>query len=458
MKTPSPEPSALPPEEALAELTPAEAVAPQAEAPAITVTLPLLDPKQLDTCIHCGLCLPSCPTYIASGSEAESPRGRLYLMRQWQEGDRVNDAQLSLHLDNCLGCLNCQTVCPSGVPYGDLLFSARAALAKRKPMTPSRRFKRWAMAHLLPSPFLLNLMGLGIRLYQGLGIQKLVRSLGLLRPFPKLASAEALTPTLDAPLPPLTPGMRFGPKDGERVALFTGCVMDTIYRRIHWATIRVLVAQGYQVVIPSQTCCGALPDHAGETDIAADLARKNVNMLLDDDPVWVVLNSAGCGAALKEYGHHLGTDEAKALSNRVIDIMALLAQKPLAPMTRALDKTVTYHAACHLYHAQKVRTEPLGVLQQIPKLELVPLMEFEACCGSAGIYNVEHPEMSGDILDRKMGHLANTQAEIVVTGNPGCLLQLETGVRQTGLSMEVRHPIELLAEAYGDVDLQARRR
>jgi glycolate oxidase iron-sulfur subunit len=412
--------------------------------------------EKLKACIHCGFCLPACPTYRETGSEAESPRGRLYLMRKLL-GDAAKPAavepvQVLPHLDQCLGCQACQTVCPSGVEYGSLLFEARQALAPHQPRV-KRFLKRLAMRHILPNPAWMTLLNVGVWTYQRSGLQTLTRKFQLLNPFPALQHQESLLPRV--PLrSALYPGMSFGNINGERVALMTGCVMDALYNPVHWATLDVLVANGYYVYIPEQTCCGALAHHAGEADIAQTLARKNIERVMRKRPDWVVLNAAGCGAALKEYPHILAEDpvyrqKAAEFSTKVVDIMELLDKKPLAPMPHRVEKTVTYHAACHLHHAQGIQTEPIALLGQVPGLKLVPLRDAESCCGSAGIYNLEQPELSEAILATKMEHLGRTEAEIVVTGNPGCMLQLDHGIRQARLSMQVQHPIEILALAYG---------
>jgi glycolate oxidase iron-sulfur subunit len=280
------------------------------------------------------------------------------------------------------------------------------------------------------------------------GLQTLVRKTGLLGQNTTLARLEQLTPTFGQGSP-LPAGEIFGQNRRGRVVLFTGCIMNALYHRTHRATIEVLVANGFEVVIPQQTCCGALAHHSGETDIAAELAIQNIDTILATQPNWIVVNAAGCGSTLKEY-HHLLTQhpEAIAFSEKVIDIMALLAQLSLEGERAPVPYNVTYHAACHLHHAQKVQQEPYQVLTQIPNLKLIPLTEADMCCGSAGVYNLAHPGLSWDILQEKMHHLARTDADVVLTGNPGCMLQLESGIRQAGLTMKVMHPIELLALSY----------
>jgi glycolate oxidase iron-sulfur subunit len=421
--------------------------------PTKTPTLQL-ELDKLKACIHCGMCLPACPTYQVTGSEAESPRGRLYLMKKLLEGE-VSPQSVRPHLEQCLACHGCETVCPSGVKYGSLLLAAREDFS-RQDYRFSRFFKRWVFKSVLPNHRLLLLMRQGLRLYQKSGLQWLVRKLSLLKPIPTLAHQESLLPKIPSHRP-LHAGLSFGNPSDEPVVLLLGCVMDALYNPIHWDTIEVLVANGYYVRIPEQVCCGALAHHAGETDITRRLARQNIDLMLKDHPQWLVVNSAGCGSTMKEYGHLLADDplygaKAAHFAAKVIDVMDLLARKPLAPMPTPVHETVTYHAACHLYHVQKVREQPIALLKQVPGLTLVPLMDAEACCGSAGIYNLEQPELSQDILAEKMScirEVCETQGVgTVATGNPGCMLQLEKGVRDTGLPLNVQHPISILARAY----------
>jgi glycolate oxidase iron-sulfur subunit len=410
-----------------------------------------LNPDLLKACIHCGMCLPACPTYLATGSEAESPRGRLYMMGQWQQGN-ITGVQLSPHLNQCLGCQACQTACPSGVQYGELLFQSRETLQKEGvasrsfPQFLKRQVKRFSFQYLLPFPKRLKWLMQGLRLYQKTPLSALMRQSGLLSLL-GLSHMEALMPQVPEKPSPLDAGMTFGDPRNPGVALMTGCVMDALYHPVHQATIEVLVANDYFVMIPPQNCCGALAHHAGETDIALSLAEKNVSQMMGS-PVWIVLNSAGCGATMKDYGHLLHSEEAKTFSSKVIDIMALLSKKPLKQPSQPLNLTVTYHPPCHLHHAQGVKQEPLDVLDQIPGLKRVPLAEADQCCGSAGIYNIEQPELSQEILARKLDNLEKTGAEVVVSGNPGCMLQLVSGLNQRGVDMTVMHPIELLAMAY----------
>ncbi len=433
----------------------------------------------LSACIHCGICLPACPTYQATGSEAESPRGRLYLMQKMLAGELTAEA-IEPHLDNCLACHGCETVCPSGVQYGKLLIETREELA-RGDRSLSHRFKRFIFRWVLPNAALLRLGGHLLRVYQRSGLQHLIRASGLLKCIPNLTEREALMPTVPAHKM-LQAGQVFGDPTGEPVVLPLGCVMDVFYNSVHWDTITVLTANGYRVHIPESACCGALAHHAGDVDITRELAVSMMEKLLKPNPSWIVMNSAGCGSSMKDYPHLLANDAANVevaqyFAEKVVDVTELLAKKPLVPFKRTLSNRIAYHAACHLYHVQGVKTQPVALLEQVPGLTLVPLQNADACCGSAGIYNIEHPELSAEILAAKMetiravclpnpaesgltdmglsnALLFEKPVDTVVTGNPGCLLQLEKGVRDAGLPLQIRHPISILADAYRSNDLQ----
>ncbi len=416
--------------------------------------------NSLKSCIHCGFCLPVCPTYKVTGSEVESPRGRLYLLKHMlqdakNESDEPNEhlqpKQIEPHLSQCLGCLACETACPSGVPYGDILHqSQKMFLTQKNPFI--RHLKRFFFQTVLPNSNLLQFGAFWLRLYQKAGLQRLVRFSNVLSLLPLIQHYEALIP----PIPqhkPFNIGMSFGNPEHERVALFTGCIMDVMYNSVHWATIKALVNNGYYVTLPEQTCCGALAYHGGEDDIAKKLARKNVLSILRSQPDWVITNSAGCGSTLKDYTKLLANDgiyaeKSRLFSEKTVDIMALLAKKPLKPCRLPIPQTVAYHAACHLHHAQGIINEPENVLHQIEGLTLLPLKDAAFCCGSAGIYNLEHPELSNDILAEKIRHIEATQAQTLVTGNPGCLLQITKGLQENANPMRIAHPIELVAESY----------
>ncbi|HET9924719.1 MAG TPA: heterodisulfide reductase-related iron-sulfur binding cluster [Methylomirabilota bacterium] len=399
----------------------------------------------LRACVHCGICLPQCPTYRVLGEEMDSPRGRVYLMRAAAE-DRIGlTPTVAHHLDLCLGCRACETACPSGVPFGQLLEATRGQLERRGVTPPGRdsatlRF----LLDVFPHPGRLGPMLHALRMYQWSGMQALVRGFGLLAPFKKLQAMEALLPWLPAPagpLPKLIPAR--GPRRG-RVGLLVGCVQRFFYPDVNADTARLLSAAGYEVVVPrTQECCGALHLHAGRLDEFRAMARGLIPAFADVD--LVVVNAAGCGSALKEYGHWLADDEARFFAERVRDVSELLVgcDLPLRP----LRQTVTYHDACHLAHGQRIRGEPRELLRRIPGLTLVDLPDSDLCCGSAGIYNLLQPEMAGELGRRKARRIRETGARVVVAGNPGCLMQMRQHCRAEGLSVEVAHPVTLLARA-----------
>jgi glycolate oxidase iron-sulfur subunit len=399
----------------------------------------------LRACVHCGICLPQCPTYRVLGEEMDSPRGRVYLMRAAAE-DRIGlTPTMAHHLDLCLGCRACETACPSGVPFGRLLEATRGQLERRGVTAPGRdsatlRF----LLGVFPYPGRLGPMLHALRMYQWSGMQALVRRFGLLAPFKKLQAMEALLPRLPAPagpLPELIPAR--GARRG-RVGLLVGCVQRFFYPDVNADTARLLVAAGYEVVVPRiQECCGALHLHAGRIDEFRAMARRLMPAFADVD--LVVVNAAGCGSALKEYGHWLADDAARFFAERVRDVSELLVgcDLPLRP----LRETVTYHDACHLAHGQRIRAEPRELLRRIPGLTLVDLPDSDLCCGSAGVYNLLEPEMAGELGRRKAQRIRETGARVVVAGNPGCLMQMRQHCRAEGLSVEVAHPVTLLARA-----------
>jgi len=419
----------------------------------------------LRACVHCGICLPQCPTYRVLGEEMDSPRGRVYLMRAAAE-DRIGlTSTMARHLDLCLGCRACETACPSGVQYGHLIEAGRAELETRRPGSPLRRLvRRFAFGTLLPRPALLRLVAGALRVYQRSGLQRLVRASGVLRLFPAtLGASEALLP----PLPPAGAGgalPEVTPARGARtgcVALLHGCVQDAVFRPHNEATIRCLTRQGLEVRVPrAQGCCGALHAHAGEPEMARARARATIAAFEAPELEAVVVNAAGCGAHMKAYGHLLRHDpawaaRAAAFAKKVVDVTEVLARAPLAPPLGPLPLRATYHDPCHLVHGQKVRNEPRALLRAVPGLELTELGEADMCCGSAGIYNLTEPQMAQRLLDRKMAHVEATGAETVVTANPGCILQLAAGLRARGRNVEVLHVVEVLDRAYQAAERRA---
>jgi glycolate oxidase iron-sulfur subunit len=406
-----------------------------------------LDPKLLSACIHCGLCLPACPTYLATGREMESPRGRLHLMNMLQKGAPA-EPRLVEHLDSCLGCLGCQTACPSGVQYGKLLDQARPLIAAQRPRA-QRTFMRFAFQKLLPDYKRLRWLGKLLRRLQIRGLDKMAVKLPFIPG--NVAQWREFLPAVPEFKPLPKQSWMSGTKSGE-VQLFSGCVMDVFYNHVNHACIRLLTAQRQVVRVPEQTCCGALAFHAGETDIACDLARDNIE-LLEATKGDIVVTSAGCGAMLKEYGELLHDDpkwaqRAADFSARVKDVTEFLADHEFAVAAKPQNRKVAYHAACHLVHAQKIALAPLKLLNEIPGVQPVPLQEAEHCCGSAGIYNILHTQMSLDVLERKMENIERTGADTIVTTNPGCLLQLQKGLRDRQSNMRACHLVELLDETF----------
>jgi glycolate oxidase iron-sulfur subunit len=434
---------------------------PAASAPAVSGAprvLTELEYGHLLQCVHCGFCLPTCPTYAELGQEPDSPRGRIYLIKALADGRVDLTDSVAEHLSLCLGCRACESACPSGVPYGHLIEAGRAELEARRPGSVWRRLvRRVAFAGLLPRPALLRAVATGLRLYQRSGLQRLVRASGVLRLFPaSLAASEALLPALppagrSGPLPEVVParGAR-----RARVGFIHGCVQDAVFRTHNEATLRCLTRQGAEVVVPrAQGCCGALHAHAGEPELARTLARSTIAAFEATGVETVVVNAAGCGAHLKAYGHLLRGDpawagRAAAFARQVVDATEFLARAPLVGPLGPLALRATYHDPCHLAHGQQVRAEPRALLRAVPGLELVELGEAEMCCGSAGIYNLTEPEMARRLLERKLGHVEATGATTVVTANPGCILQLAAGLAARGRAVEVLHVVEVLDRAY----------
>ncbi len=413
--------------------------------------------KFLD-CVHCGLCLPACPTYTELGVEMDSPRGRIHLMRAYADGRIELTDHFEKHMDGCLDCRACETACPAGVHYGSLVEAARAEIAEKRPRSVIDRFlRKLVFEMLLPSRFRLSVAFLPLRAYQALGLQKIVRILGLTKLLPsRIRDMESMIPVMPdrAMKGQLRPFMPARGKSSHRVGLISGCVMNEMFTHVNTATARVLNENGCDVVIPeTQTCCGALQVHSGERTVAESLARRNIDAFEKAEVDTIIINAAGCGAQLKEYGDLLAgdpayRDRAFAFSNKVKDVHEFLAGIPVNEEMGTIRARVAYHDACHLAHGQRVREEPRDLLSLIPGLELVELEESDWCCGSAGIYNLTHPEMADRLLVRKMGHVRQAEPDMVATGNPGCILQIQHGVRRDGREIDVLHPVELLDRAY----------
>jgi glycolate oxidase iron-sulfur subunit len=380
------------------------------------------------------------------GEEMDSPRGRIYLMRAVAEGRAELSPTLARHLDLCLGCRACEMACPSGVPFGHLLEATRGQLVRQGVRAPAtdHRTLGWALS-VFPHPRRLSPLLGALRFYQQSGLQGLVRSLGALAPFKSLRSMEALLPEVPprtAPLPELT---RATGRPRGRVGLLIGCVQRFLYPDVNAATARLLGAAGWDVVAPrGQGCCGALHLHAGRLGEFRRMARGLMETF-DPGLDFIVVNAAGCGSALKEYGHWLEDPIAAAFAHKVRDVSELLIDSDL-PL-RALSARVAYHDACHLVHGQRIRSQPRDLLRRIPGLTLVDLKDSELCCGSAGVYNLLEPEIASDLGRRKAERIKETGADIVAAGNPGCLMQIAQHCRALGVSVEVAHPVTLLARA-----------
>ncbi len=402
----------------------------------------------LSRCVHCGLCLQHCPTYTETGLETESPRGRLYLIKAIAE-ERIEATPTVVgHLDLCLQCRNCEAVCPSGVPYGRIMEGARAELLANRPSL-AWRLRALFLRQVIARPRRMAAFATLLRLYRASGLRWLAERAPFLR------ERVILAPTISGPTFRAR-GVLARP-DGEargRVALLIGCIMPHAYGRVHEATVRVLARNGFEVVAPpGQACCGALNAHNGDRPTARALARRNIDAFLDAQVSTIVVNSAGCGSAMKEYGELLADDpdyaeKAGRFAGRVKDVTELLAELPLEAPTGRVEADVTFQDPCHLAHAQRITRAPRELLRAIPGLRLVEMAQPDRCCGSAGIYSLAHRQMSLDLLDGKMREIAATGADVIATANPGCMAQLEAGLRRHHLPGRVVHVVELLDEAY----------
>ncbi|HEX9109914.1 MAG TPA: glycolate oxidase subunit GlcF [Terriglobales bacterium] len=409
----------------------------------------------IDKCVHCGFCLATCPTYALWGEEMDSPRGRIYLMKLGlkEDGQVQLDPTFVNHMDNCLGCMACLTSCPSGVQYDKLIEATRAQIERNYPRPIAERILRKMLFEVFPRPERLRWLLGPMRIYQRSGLQSLVRRSGLLKLLPaSLSAMENLMPS-----PPRNTSDRVLPErveaQGERrlrVGLLLGCVQSVFFPEVNAATARVLAAEGCEVVIPKdQCCCGALMIHAGEEKAALDYARRTIDAFEGAQVDRVVSNAAGCGSNLKDYGYLLREDtryaeRAKAFSAKCRDISEVLAGLEPRAARHPLPLKVAYHDSCHLQHAQAVRTQPRAVLGKIPGLQILELAEAALCCGSAGIYNLVRPSPAQELGERKVRNVLATNPDIVVSGNPGCLLQLRSGLRASGSELTVVHMVELV--------------
>jgi glycolate oxidase iron-sulfur subunit len=410
-------------------------------------------------CVHCGLCTASCPTYLELGAEADSPRGRIYLMRAVTDGRLTLTPDVTRHLDLCLDCRSCETACPSGVQYGRLIEPFRVALQKHTGAKSADWFHRWVLFPLFPHPGRMRAALWPARLMQWLRLDRVVDTLGLARWLPgPLRHMYAMLPRLRRSQPALPPRL---PAKGTRratVALFTGCIADVMFRHTHWATARVLQENGCDVLVPEgQTCCGAIHYHAGAEAPAVDRAIANATSIDPETVDAVVVNVAGCGAMLKDYPHlPIPAEHAQRVrrfSGKVRDVCEFLVELgPIAP-AGPINVTATYHDACHLAHAQQVRAQPRRLLGLVPGLRLAPLDESDICCGAAGTYNLTQSEMAERLVDRKVGHILRTGAQAVIMGNAGCLLHIGRKLRQMDRRLWIGHPMEVLDYSYRQLQL-----
>jgi glycolate oxidase iron-sulfur subunit len=406
-------------------------------------------PPRLDLindCVHCGFCLSTCPTYVLWGEEADSPRGRIYLMETGLAGEPMTDSMVQ-HFDRCLGCMACVTACPSGVRYDRLIEDTRAQVERRHPRTRAERLLRGAIFRLFPYPRRLRLLRGPLRAYQASGVRRLLGP--LLARTPTLATLESLAPRLRRPerLPERVPAV--GPRRAV-VGMLTGCVQRAFFPEVNAATARVLAAEGCDVVLPrAQGCCGALSVPTGREAEAQRFARSLIDAFEDAGVDYLVVNAAGCGSSLKEYGDLLRDDpsyaeRAAALAAKVRDVSEVLVELgPVAPR-HPLPLSVAYHDACHLAHAQGVRAQPRQLLADIPGLSLREIASAEICCGSAGVWNVLNPEPARELGDRKARDVLATGADLLVTANPGCLMQVAAAVHRAGGVIGLAHTVQVL--------------
>lgn len=406
-----------------------------------------------DDCVHCGFCLPACPTYLLWGREADSPRGRIYLMKAALEGRTTIDDHFAQHIDSCLGCMSCVTACPSGVKYDRLIEATRPKVEAQAERSAFDRLQRRLIYSLFPYPRRLQPIASVLRFTQRLGVQQMLRSSGLTALLPRRLSAiERLAPAVTdrSVIPPVT--LAVGPVR-RRVGMLLGCVQREFFSRVNAATVRVLSAEGCEVHAPAaQGCCGALMLHSGLIDDARAFARRLIDSFDFANLDHIVINAAGCGSAMKEYGELLRDDPAyaataRAFAAKCVDVSELLAQLEPRAVRHPLPWKVAYHDACHLQHAQRVKLQPRQVLATVPQLEVREIAESDICCGSAGVYNLLEPDAAAALRDRKVAHIRSTGCEVVVSSNPGCLLQISSGLQAAGRPVRTMHLIEVVDES-----------
>ncbi|MBA4493720.1 (Fe-S)-binding protein [Paenactinomyces guangxiensis] len=418
-----------------------------------------LDQDQLTNCMRCGFCLPACPTYRETGLEAASPRGRIALMKAVHDGLIKPDQSFAAQMDLCLGCRACEPACPAGVTYGRLLEQTRASIQTHHPRSKlEKAIRDFFFRYLFPHPERLRLSSYLLAFYQRTGLRALVHHTGLSRVLPAhLRQMDCILPTADPRGSRSRTGEIVKPegKPIGRVGMFRGCIMDIIFTETNQNTVKLLTALGYEVVFPdTQTCCGALHAHAGEKELAIELAKQNIAAFKEWEVDWIASNAGGCGAMLIEYPHLLEgkpdwEKEADWFAGRIKDVSQLIVEAgDSLPFRAKVPQRVTYQDSCHLRNGMKITVEPRRLIRSIPGVTFVELFEADRCCGSAGIYNLTQPEMSMNILDEKMEHVKTTGADILITSNPGCLLQMKLGIERAGLQKQMRavHLIDFLAE------------
>ncbi|NJK50724.1 (Fe-S)-binding protein [Candidatus Gracilibacteria bacterium] len=422
----------------------------------------------IDTCVHCGFCLSTCPSYRVIGKEMDSPRGRIYLMNAINKGEAVLDETTTQHFDSCLGCLACVSTCPSGVQYDKLIAATRPQVERNQPRNLKDKLIRTLIFNLFPYPNRLRILLPLFWLYQNLGIQKLIRATGLLnRFFPRLAAMESILPEVNLKslrdnLPDIIPAQD---EKRYRVGLVLGCVQRLFFSPVNEATVRVLGANGCEVVIPkTQGCCAALPAHQGQEAQAQALAKQMIDSFEGTDVDYIIINAAGCGHTLKEYHHILENDpeyreKAQQFVAKVRDVQEFLAEVGLTTKLSRLteeDLTIVYQDACHLLHGQKISLQPRQLLKQIPGVKLKEPIDAALCCGSAGVYNMLQPEVANDLGQQKVNNLLNTGAQLITSPNPGCSLQIKKHMKLQGKEISLLHPMELLDYSIRGIKLKVK--
>lgn len=411
-------------------------------------------------CVHCGLCTSACPTYLETGDENNSPRGRIYLMRSVTDGRLELSDSVKRHLDLCLDCRSCETACPSGVQYGRLIEPFRVAMHQTDGIAKKPSwFERFVLYGMFPYPSRLRWALAPARVMQALGLDRWIESTGLLKLLPEpLQRMQSLLPPLQKPSPKLPPVLPpVGPKRA-RVALFTGCVQEALFGETNRATARVLQHNGCEVVVPrNQVCCGAIHYHSGAGKPALRHAQTNAVAFQSEDVDAIIINVAGCGSMLKDYGHVAHElepanaalhEQLSRFAGKVKDVNEFLAELGPIPPEGEIPLRATYHDACHLAHAQRIREQPRELLSLVPGLELIPLPESDICCGAAGSYNLTEPEMADRLGERKLANILATGAQAVITANAGCSLQIQSFLRRSGHNLWVAHPMDILDRSY----------